>query len=120
MECFWRLFSHWQPDGRCYQQDPAIFYVRLYFNDGLSNYHLYGACFLEKYAKVYLGGEEKSLVLSLNKIRNWKISTLTFSDFYINSFNLLTTASTSSFVLCLLKENLTGTRLGLLLIALIT
>lgn len=38
----------------------------------------------------------------------------------ISSFSLPITTSTSSFVLCLLKENRTGTRLGLLFNALIT
>ena len=66
MECLWRLYCHWQPDGHCYQQDPAIFYVRLHSYDGLSNYHLHGACFLEKYAKVYLGSEAESVVLFVN------------------------------------------------------
>ena len=43
-----------------------------------------------------------------------------FRGFYINSFSFSITASTSSFVLCLLNEKRTVTRLGLLLIARIT
>ena len=63
MECFWRLFSYWQPDGDCDQQNPAVFYVYFHPYDGLPDYYLYGAGFLEKYAEVYVGGEEKSVVL---------------------------------------------------------
>lgn len=66
MECFWRLLCYRQPYGHCHQQDPAIFYVRLYPDDGLSNYYLHGACFLEKYAEIHLGRKEKSMVLSVN------------------------------------------------------
>lgn len=43
-----------------------------------------------------------------------------FQEDQINSFSFPTTVSTSALVLCLLKENLTVTRLGLLLIARIT
>lgn len=57
MECLWRLFSHWQPDGYCHQQDPAIFYVHLHPHHGLADHHLHGAGLLEKYAEVYLGGQ---------------------------------------------------------------
>jgi hypothetical protein len=67
MECLWCLCSHWQPDGHCYQQDPAVFYVHFPPDDGLTDYYLYGAGFLEKYAEIYLGGEEESVVLSLKK-----------------------------------------------------
>ena len=63
MECLWRLFSHRQPDGDCYQQNPPVFYVHFVTDNGLADYHLHGAGFLEKYAEVYLGGEEKSVVL---------------------------------------------------------
>ena len=63
VECFWRLFGHWQPDGHRNQQDPAILYVCLYSYDGVSYYHLYGAGVLEEYAEIYLGSEEESLVL---------------------------------------------------------
>jgi hypothetical protein len=63
MECFWRLYSHWQPDGYRYKQDPAIFHVHHYPHDGLPHYRLHGVGFLEKYEEVYLGGEAKSLVL---------------------------------------------------------
>lgn len=63
MECFWCLFRHWKPDGHCYQQHPEIFYVHLSTDDGIPDYYLYGAGILEKYEKIYLGGEEKSMVL---------------------------------------------------------
>ena len=66
MECVWRLHSHWKPDGHCYQQDPSVFYVHFVADDGLPYYYLHGACFLEKYQEVYLGGEEESVVLSVN------------------------------------------------------
>ena len=67
MECLWRLFSHWQPDGHCHQPDPAVLHVYIDPHDGLPHYHLYGACFLEKYAPLYLGCQKKSLVLPLKK-----------------------------------------------------
>ena len=63
MECFWRLYRHWQPYGYCHQQDPAVFYVHFPAYAGLAHYYLYGTGFLEKYAEVYLGGEAESLVL---------------------------------------------------------
>ena len=66
MECFWRLYSHWQPDGYRYKQDPAIFHVHLYPDDGLPYYYLHGIGFLEKYAEIYLGGKAKSVVLFVN------------------------------------------------------
>jgi hypothetical protein len=66
MECLRRLFSHWQQDGYCHQQDPAVFYVCFYTYDGLPYYYLYGAGFLEKYAEVYLGSKAESLVLFVN------------------------------------------------------
>lgn len=66
MECLWRLFSHRQPDGYCCQQDPAVFYVRFHPDNGLPYHPLYGAGLLEKYAEVYVGREEKSLVLFVN------------------------------------------------------
>lgn len=56
MECFRRLFCHWQPDGYCHEPYPAILYVRFHTYDGLTYYSLYGAGFLEKYEKIYLGG----------------------------------------------------------------
>ena len=68
MECLWRLFSHWQPDGHCHQPDPAVFHVYIDPYDGLPHYHLYGARFLEKYAPVYLGSQEKSLVSFVKKM----------------------------------------------------
>ena len=67
MECFWRLCSYRQPDGHCNGQNPAIFYVCLHPNNGLSYHYLYGTCILEKYASVHMGGEEESLVLFVNK-----------------------------------------------------
>ncbi len=63
MECLWRLFSYWQPDGYCYEQNPAVFYVCFHPYDGLPDYHLHGAGFLAQYAEVYVGSEKKSVVL---------------------------------------------------------
>ena len=63
MERLWRMFSHRQPDGNCNQQDQAILHVRLYSYNGFSNYPLHDPRILEKYAKIYLGGETESLVL---------------------------------------------------------
>ena len=76
MECLWRLFSHWQPDGRCYQQDPAIFYVCLYPHDGLPDHYLYGAGFLAEYPEVYLGSKKKSLVLSVIPLKSTNLPEL--------------------------------------------
>ncbi len=108
MECLWRLFGHWQQVGYCYQQDQAVFHVCLYTDTGVTDHYLHDTCLLEKYPQIHLGGKKEPLVLSLKKVRQ------------IRSFNLDTTVSISSFVLCLQKENRTGTRFGLLLIALIT
>ena len=69
MECFWRLYSYWPKAGNCYQQDPAIFHVRLNIDNGLPYYHLYDTGFLEKYAEIYLGGEAESLVLFVASFR---------------------------------------------------
>ena len=66
MECLWRLFGYRQPDGDRYQQDPAVFYVRLHPDDGFTDYSLYGAGFLAQYAELYPGGKKKSLVLFVN------------------------------------------------------
>jgi hypothetical protein len=66
VECFWRLHSHWQPNGYCNQQDPAIFYVRIYTDDGFPDHYLYDTGFLEKYQEIYLGSEEESVVLFVN------------------------------------------------------
>ena len=63
MECLWRLHCNRSEAGDLNQQDPPVFYLHLYSYDGLAGYHLYGAGFLEKYEKIYLGGEEKPLVL---------------------------------------------------------
>jgi hypothetical protein len=66
MECFWRLLGDWKPDGHCYQQDPAVFYVYFYPHDGITDHIIHGACFLEKYEEVYDGRPKKSLVLPLS------------------------------------------------------
>ena len=71
MECFWRLCSHWQPHGYCYQQDPAVFHVHFYPYDGLPHYHLHDISFLEKYEEIYLGRKAESLVLFVNN--EWSI-----------------------------------------------
>ncbi len=63
MECLWRLFSHWQPYGDSHDENPAVFYLCINSNGWLPDYSLYGAGFLEKYAKVYLGRKTESLVL---------------------------------------------------------
>jgi hypothetical protein len=63
MECFWCLFSHWQPYGHFYKQDPAVFYVHICAYDGFSHSYLHGAGLLEKYAEVYGCYQEESLVL---------------------------------------------------------
>jgi len=63
MERLWGLHSHWQPHGHCYQPHPAVFYVRLATHHGLPHHYLHGAGLLEKYEKVYMGGQEESLVL---------------------------------------------------------
>lgn len=57
MECLWSLFSHWQPDGNRYQQDPAVFYLHVPPHDGIAYPYLYGAGFLAEYAEIYLGRE---------------------------------------------------------------
>ena len=63
MECLWCVYRHWPAAGHCHQQDPPVFYVHFPFDNGLPHYYLYGAGFLEKYAEVYLGGKEESMVL---------------------------------------------------------
>ena len=67
MECFWCLHSHWQPDGHCYQQDPAIFYVHIPAYPGFPDHYLHDPRFLAEYAEIYLGSKEKSLVLFIMK-----------------------------------------------------
>lgn len=57
MECLWRLFCHWPPDGHRHQQDPAVLYVHIHPYDGFSDHHLHGIGFLEKYEEIYLGCE---------------------------------------------------------------
>lgn len=63
MECFWRLYGHWQPAGHCHQQDPAVFYVCVDIDDGLTYYHLHGAGLFPECAEICDGGEAESLVL---------------------------------------------------------
>ena len=71
MECFRGLFGYWKPDGNCHQQDPPVFYVHFDPDPGVTDHYLYGTCILAEYPEIYLGCEEKSLVLSL-KNRNAK------------------------------------------------
>lgn len=66
MERLWRLYRNRSKTGNFNQQDPAIFYLHIYSYDGVACYYLYGTGFLEKYAKIYLGGKEKSLVLFID------------------------------------------------------
>lgn len=73
MECLWRLFRHWRPDGNCDQQDPAVFYVCNPSYDGFSHHSLYGAGFLEKYPEVYESREAKSLVLFIRNPKDRKL-----------------------------------------------
>jgi len=65
VECVWRLYRYrcqaWDRD----QQDPPVFYLCFNTYNGFACYHLPGACFLEKYQEVYMGGEEESMVLSI-------------------------------------------------------
>lgn len=63
MECLWGMYGHRQPDGYCYQQDPAILPLHFPADHGLAHHHLHGPGLLEKYAQVYLGSQTKSLVL---------------------------------------------------------
>jgi len=67
MECFWRLFSHWQPDGHCYQQNPAVFYLHFPAHHGLPDYPLPGIGFLAESPEIYLGGKAESLVLFVSE-----------------------------------------------------
>jgi len=57
------LFGYWRQDGNRYQPHPPVFYVCFIVDHGLADYSLHGAGFLEKYAKLYEGGQKKSLVL---------------------------------------------------------
>ncbi len=63
MERFRRLRRHWQPDGNRYQPHPPVFYLCVRPYDGIADHYLHGARFLEKHAKICMGGEEKSVVL---------------------------------------------------------
>lgn len=63
MECFWGMYCHWCKAGNFYWEDPPVFYLYFFTNDGLSDHHLPGVGFLEKYAQIYLGGKKESLVL---------------------------------------------------------
>ncbi len=65
MECLWRLFRYRQPDGYCTKPNPPVFYLHFIADYGFPYYYLYGTGFLEKHAKVYDVGEEKSVVLSV-------------------------------------------------------
>lgn len=65
MECFWRVYGHWEPAGYCHQQDPAVFYVCVHPDDGLSYYHLHGAGLFPECAEICDGGEAESVVLSI-------------------------------------------------------
>ena len=69
MECFWRLYCNWQSHGHCYHPNSPVFYLYIFAYNGFSGYYLPHSCFLEKYQKVYLGGEEKPVVLSLIQIK---------------------------------------------------
>ena len=66
MECFWRLFCYRQPHGYCTQPYPAIFYLYILADHGVSYYYLYDIGFLEKYEKLCESDEEKSVVLPVN------------------------------------------------------
>ena len=70
MECLWCLFSHWRSNGYCHQQDQAVLHVYLHPHHGITNYIVHDPGFLEKYAPIYEGGEEKSVVLPLDKIKD--------------------------------------------------
>ena len=74
MECFWRLYSHWQQDGDRNQQDQAVFYVHFRPHHGIADHYLHGAGILEKYAEIYLGGETESLVLFVNASGEWLVA----------------------------------------------
>ena len=63
MERLWRLYSHRFPFRDRHQQDPSVFYVHFAAYAGFSYHYLYGIGLLEKYEEIYLGGEEKSVVL---------------------------------------------------------
>ena len=65
MERLWRLYCHRLKAGHCNQQDPPVFYLCFNTYNGFACYHLPGACFLEEYQEVYMGREEKPMVLSL-------------------------------------------------------
>ena len=63
MERLWRVHRYRSKAGDINQQDPPVLYLHINPYNGFAGYNLYGACILEKYEKIYLGGEEKSLVL---------------------------------------------------------
>ena len=67
MECLWCLFGHRQQDGYCDKPYPPVFYLCLHPYDGVPYYSLYDTRFLAEYAEIYLGGEEKPLVLPVGK-----------------------------------------------------
>ena len=66
MECFWRLFGHWQQDGNCDEQDPSVFYIHFAAHDGFSDHYLHGVSLLAQSPQIYHGREKKSMVLSLS------------------------------------------------------
>lgn len=78
MECLWRLFGHWKPDGHSCQQDTAVFYLYFNSNHGFPDHYLHGIGFLEKCKEVYLGGKKKPLVLPVNLKGRLKNQIMTF------------------------------------------
>lgn len=65
MERIWRLYRYWRQAGNFNQQNPPVFHLYIDSYYGLACHYLHGAGVLEKYEEVYLGCEEKSMVLSL-------------------------------------------------------
>jgi len=63
MERVWGLHRNWGQAWDRNQQDPPVFYLCFHTYDGFACYYLPGACFLEKYQEIYMGSEEKSMVL---------------------------------------------------------
>jgi hypothetical protein len=69
MERIWRLYGYRRQVRNFNQQNPPVFHLCIYSYYGLACYYLYGAGILEEYQEVYLGGEEKSLVLFIIYIK---------------------------------------------------
>ena len=63
VECLWRLHRNRGQAWDRNQQNPPVFYLRFNTYDGFACYHLPGACLLEKYQEIYMGGQEESMVL---------------------------------------------------------